>query len=100
MTPSVFVAVLYDEAVRLCRCLESAVVVGVASAAILYALLVVEVMHHFVKQRRRDFFNRPRKRPRAYVNLMCSAELGNPCVLPQGKMTVGARRGLYRNGRS
>ena len=36
----------------------------------------------------------------AYVDFVGAAQLGNPCIFPQGEMAVGAGRGLNGNGRS
>ena len=92
--PSIFFAVLYVQTVALCRFLESAVVVCPSPAAILYAELKVVIVAHFVKQGGADIFDRPGKRPRADIDFMGAAEFGDPCVFPEGKMPVSARRGL------
>ena len=48
MRPPVFVTVRNRQAVGLCRLLESLVVVGIPTATVLYAILIVEVMHHLM----------------------------------------------------
>ena len=90
MAPSVFVAVLHRQAVGLCCLFESPVVVCVPPAAILYAVFIVEVVYHFVKQGRGYFLNRPCQRSRAYVDFVGAAQLANPCIITEGEMTVCA----------
>lgn len=100
MAPSVFIAVLHQQPVSFGGDFEAAVVVGVAPAAILYAVLIVVIMHHFVKQGRGHFLDGAGQCPNSYIDFVGAAQLGNPCVLTQGKMAVGAGRGLYGNRRS
>lgn len=100
VAPPVFVAMLHYQAVGFGGGFEAAIVVGVAPAAILYAVLIVVVMYHFVKQGRGHFLDGPGQCPGSYVDFVGAAQLGNPCVLTQGKMAVGAGRGLYGDGRS
>ena len=50
MRPTIFVTVVNDQASAFGGLLESSVVVGVTSAAVLHPLLIVEVMHHFMQQ--------------------------------------------------
>lgn len=92
MAPPVFVAMLHYQAVSFGGGFEAAIVVGVAPTAILYAVLVVVVMYHFVKQGRGHFLDGPGKRPGSYVDFVGAAQLGNPGIFPQGKMAVGAGR--------
>ena len=49
MRPTVFVAVAHAQAARLGGFLKTAVMVCIAPAAILNAVLIVEVMHHLMK---------------------------------------------------
>lgn len=94
MAPPVLVTMGDYQTVSLGSGLKAAVVVGVAPAAILYAVLVVEVMHHFVKQGRSHFLDGAGQCPGSYVDFVGAAQLGNPGIFPQGKMTVSAGRGL------
>ena len=94
MAPPVFVAMLHYQAVSFGGGFEAAIVVGVAPTAILYAVLVVVVMYHFVKQGRGHFLDGPGQCPGSYVDFVGAAQLGNPCIFPQGEMAVGTRRGL------
>ena len=48
MRPPVFVAVLHVQPVGLCRRFEFLIVVGIPPTAILHAVFVVEIMHHFM----------------------------------------------------
>ena len=50
MRPAILVTMLHAEAVTLCTLLESAVVIGVPSAAILYTIFVIVVMYHLMQQ--------------------------------------------------
>ena len=63
-----------------CR-LEALVVVGVATAAILNAVFVIEVVHHFMQQRCYHFLNGPRKGSCSYVDFVAVADCGNPCII-------------------
>ena len=73
------------QAVGLGSGLETAVVVGITPTAILYAVLIVEIVDHLMEKRCSDLFNRPRKRSRTDVNLVSTAQLGDPGVVSQGK---------------
>ena len=94
MAPPVFVAVLHQQPVGFGGGFEAAIVVGVAPTAILYAVLVVVIMYHFVKQGRGYVLDRAGQRPGPYIDFVGAAQLGNPGIFPQGKMSVGAGRGL------
>ena len=83
MRPAVFIAVRHTKAMAFGALLEAAVVVGVPSAAILYAIFIVVVMHHLVKQRSCHFFDRTGKRSCADVDFMCRTVFGKPCVTSQ-----------------
>ena len=48
MRPTVFFAVLHVQPVGLCRRLEFFVVVGVPPTGILYAILIIEIVYHFM----------------------------------------------------
>ena len=93
VAPPVFVAMLHYQAVGFGGGFEAAIVVGIAPTAILYAVLVVVIMYHFVKQGRGHVLNRSGQRPRPYIDFVGAAQLGNPGIFPQGEMAVGAGRG-------
>ena len=99
VAPSVFVAMLHDQAVGFGGGFEAPVMVGVAPAAILYAVLEVVVVNHFVKQGRRHFLDGTGQRPGPDIDFMGAAQLGNPGIFPQGEVAVGAGRGLYGDRR-
>ena len=98
--PSVTLAVAHDQTVGFCCGLEALVVVGVAAAAILNAVGIVEVVAHLMKERGADILNGSGQRASADVDLMGLAVLGDPSIVPQGEVTVSLRRGLDRDGRS
>ena len=90
MRPSVFVAVGDGQAVGLRRRFELPVVVGVAPAAILYAVLEVVVVNHFVKQGRSHFLDGTGQRPGPDIDFMGAAQLGNPGIFPQREVTISS----------
>lgn len=98
--PSIFVAVFYAQATLFRSNLEPLVVVGVAPTAILDAVDVVVVMHHFVKQSGAHALNRTGKGTCADVDFVAHAVLADPCVIPEGEMAVGLGRGLDGDGGS
>lgn len=64
------------------RCyFEALVVVGVAAAAILYAILIIEVVHHFMQQRCYYFLNGACKNSCSYVDFVAVSYCGNPCII-------------------
>ena len=79
---------------------ELAVVVGVASAAILNALHIIVVVNHFVQQRGSNLFDGSGQCSGADVDFVRAADLGDPSVFPQREVTVGFRGGLDGDGRS
>ena len=99
MAPPVFVTVLHSQAVGFCRFLEPLVVVCIAATAILHSILRIEIVYQFVKQGSADVFNRPCKRPRADIDLMRPAQLGNPGIVTEGEVPICAGRGLNRDRR-
>ena len=100
MRPSVFLTALYDKASGFGCFLEPFVVVGAAPAAILDALLVVVVVDHLVEQSSGDRFDGTGQSPRPNVDLVGSSQLGNPGIVPKGKMPIGSGGGLDGNGGS
>ena len=100
MRPTVFVGVRDDQATGFGGFLETAVVVGVTPAAILYAHLVIVIMHHFMQESGGNLFNGTGQRSGSNVDLMRAAQLGDPGILPKREMPVGFRSRLYRDGGS
>ena len=80
--------------------LESFVVVGVSSAAVLNSVFVVVIMNHFVEQGSAYIFDWSCKRSCADVDFVRVANGRNPCVIIEGEMTVSFRGGLNGDGRS
>lgn len=98
--PAVLVMVIDNQTVGFgCR-LELAVVVGVASAAILNAVNVVPVVNHFMQKGGGNLFNGSGQRSRSDVDFMGATQRGNPGVLPQREMAIGFWRGLDGDGGS
>ena len=88
MRPSVFVAVVNNQAAGFGCCLESFVVVCIAPAAILNAADVIVVVYHLMQQRGAHVFDGARQCSRADIDFMCAAQLGNPCIFPEGEVAV------------
>ena len=89
MRPSVFVAMVNNQAARFGCCLESLVVVGVAPTAILNAADVIVVVYHLMQQRGAHFFDGARQCSRADIDFMGTAQLGNPSIFPEGEVSIG-----------
>ena len=98
--PSVALAVAHDQTVGFGSSLEALVVVGVSTTAIMDTVDEVEVMAHLMKERGADVLDGSRKRPRADVDFVGLAVLGDPSIVPQGEVTISLRRGLNGDGRS
>ena len=79
---------------------ELAIVVGIASAAILNAMNMVVVVNHLMKEGRCHFLNGSREGSCSDVDFVSAADLGNPCVLSQGKVAVSLGSGLNGDGGS
>ena len=82
-----------------CR-LKLAVVIGVASAAILNPVNVVPVVNHLMQKGGGNLLNGSGQRSRSDVDFVGAAQRGNPGVLPQREMTIGFWRGLDGDGGS
>ena len=82
----------------LCFIPEFLIVIRSASAAILYFVLQVVKMNHFMQHSRSDFFNRPLQRPCRDVKFTLVLVFNAPC-LANGHMTVCRGRVLNRNNR-
>ncbi len=98
MAPTVFITMGNYQAVSFCGLLKATVVVGPASAAILYAVHTVEVMAHFMKQRGAHVLDGSGQRASADVDFVGLAVFGNPAIVPQGEVAVSLRRGLDGDG--
>ena len=68
---------------------ELTVVVGVTATAILNAIHMVVVVNHFVKKGCSNLFDGSGQCSGADVDLVRSAQLGNPGVFSQGEVAVG-----------
>ena len=98
--PAVLVVVIYNQTVGFrCR-FELAIVVGVATAAILNPVNVVPVVNHLMQKGGGNFLNGSGQRSSPDIDFVGAAQRGNPGVLPQGKVTVGFWRGLDGDGGS
>ena len=100
MWPTVFGIVGQEQSARLRRALESLIMIGIASGAILDPVDVIVVMHHFMQQRCTYTFNRSCKRPCPNVDFMGAPVLGDPSIIPQTEMSVGFWSALNGDGRS
>ena len=98
--PSVFVAMGDDESARFGGFFKLAVVVSVAATAILHAIDVVEVMHHFVKERCDYVLDRSCKRSGANVDFVRAAKLRHPSIFVQREVSVRLWRALNGDRRS
>ena len=98
MRPSVFVAVGDDQTPALSSLLEAAIVIGAAPTAILNTVLVVVVVNHFVEQGGGNFLDGAGQGTGSDVDFMGAAQFGDPCVFPQGEVTVCSRSGLDGDG--
>ena len=56
--PAILFAMIDNQAMRLGRCLESLVVIGIAATTVLNSVDIIEEMNHLMKHRRADVFNR------------------------------------------
>ena len=98
--PTILVMVVNDQTMSQGSISELAVVVGVASAAILNALHIIVVVNHLVQESGCHFLNGSGEGSCSDVDLVGAADLGNPGVLSQGEVTIGFWRGLDRDGGS
>ena len=81
--PSVFLVVVYDQAVILCAVTESAVVVCASSGAVLDSQEVIMVVHHLMQQCGTDFFDGTGKSTGTDVDFVGGTLLADPRVIPQ-----------------
>ena len=71
--PAIFFVMAYCQAMALGNLLEALVVIGISSARILDAVDMAIVMHHLVKQRRTDIFDRSCERSSPDVYFVAAA---------------------------
>ena len=98
--PTIFLVVIHDQTVSFGGIPKLAVVVGVASAAILNPIHMVVIVNHFVQKGCCHFFNGAGQCSGADVDFVSTADLGNPGVLSQREVSIGFWRGLDGDGGS
>ena len=98
--PAVFFVMAYCQTMALSNLLEAFVVVGISSARVLDAVNMAVVMHHLVKQRRTDIFDRSCKRTGSNVDFIAAAGDGYPSVVSHGEVPICSRGGLNSDGGS
>ena len=82
------------------KLLELAVVVGVASAAILNAIHIIVIVNHLMKESRNHFLDGSGKCSRSNVDFMSAAQFRNPGVFSQREVSVSLGSGLNCDGGS
>ena len=92
--PAVSGVVVNIQTMRHCTIPETPVVVCIATAAILYAIDVVIIVYHFMQQGGGNVFNGSCQCSSSNIDFMTCAVLGNPCIIPEGEMSVGFGGGL------
>lgn len=98
--PSVLVVVAHDQTVGFCAVTEMAVVVSTSTGTVLDSQNVIMVMYHFVKQCGTDLFDGTGQGTRSNVDLVGSALLADPGIIPQREVAIGSGRTLYGQSRS
>ena len=98
--PSIFRVMIHDQTMCGSRIPEFAVVIGVASGAILDTVNMVVIVNHFMQKGCGNLFDGTRQGSGSNVDLMCTAQLRYPGIFPQGEMPVGFGGGLDGDGRS
>ena len=96
--PTVFLMMIHDQTVCGGCVSELAVVVGVASAAVLNALHMVVVVNQFMKKSRNHFFNGSGESTGSNVDFVGAAQLGNPGIVTEGEVTIGTWGALNGDG--
>ena len=100
MTSRIAVRVGDNQTMGFSGFLEAAVVIGIASAAILNPVNVVPVVNHLMQKGGGNFLNGSGQRSSPDIDFVGAAQRGNPGVLPQREMTIGFWRGLDGDGGS
>ena len=98
--PTILVMVIDNQAMSQGCISELAVVVGIASAAMLNTIHMVVVVHHLVQQGGCHFLNGSGEGSCSDVDFVGGSQLGNPGVLSQGEVSVGFWRGMDGDSRS
>ena len=98
--PSVLVMMIYDQAMGMGTVTESAVVVRAATGAVLDSQNIIVVVHHLVKQCGADLFDGASQGACSDVDLVGSALLADPSIIPQREVAVSFGGGLDGDGGS
>ena len=98
--PAVFFVMTDCQTMALGNLLEALVVIGISSARVLDAVDMAIVMHHLVKQRRTDIFDRPCERTGSDVDFIAAAGDGYPSIISHREVPICSRGGLNSDGRS
>ena len=88
------------QSVRHCTIPEAAVVVGIATAAILNPPFIVVIMYHLMEQRCGNLFDGTGKGSGSDVDFVGAAQLRYPGIFPQGEVSVSLGGGLDSDGGS
>ena len=92
--PAVLVVMIHNESMSLGAVPEFLVVICTASGAVLDAQNVIVVVYHFVEQGGGDFLDGAGQGTGSDVDLVGSALLADPGVIPEREVAVGLGRGL------
>ena len=98
--PTILVMVIDNQAMGEGCISELAVVVGVASAAILNTIHIIVVVNHLMQEGCGNLFDGAGQRSCSDVDFVSAADLGNPGVLSQREVSVSLWRGLDGDGGS
>ena len=96
--PSVLVMMSHNQTMRFCAVPESAVMVSSSTGTVLDAIDVAVVVHHLMQQCGADLFDRTGQGTGTQIDLMGSALLADPGVIPKGEMAVSFWGGLDGDG--
>ena len=98
--PAIFLVMAYRQTMALGNLLKALVVIGIASAGVLDVVDMTIVMHHLVKQRCADIFDRSCERTGSNVDFIAAAGDGYPSVVSHGEVPIRSRGGLNSDGGS
>ena len=90
--PAVFVMMIHDKSMSFGAVPEFPVVIRPASGAVLDTQNVIVVVHHFVELGGGDFLDGAGQGTGSNVDLVGSALLADPRVIPKGEMTISLWR--------
>ena len=96
--PAVFVVMIHDKSMSFGAVPEFPVVIRPASGTVLDAQNVIVVVYHFVEQGGGDFLNGTGQGTGSDVDFVKSSPLGDPGVVPEGKVAIGLGCGLDGDG--